>query len=162
MKKDEFEKDIELLKKKAPDIYNDVVEVSSPLHRVYTEFNNINIEFLKEKHNLLMSELDIMSSLFYSGGEAYILSPSQLMQRLLFSSGGMTKALKKLESKNLICRLDNKEDGRSKLVQLTEEGVLTIQKGIKDIFLCESDYFSVLKEHEKKELSRLLLKCLRN
>lgn len=161
MKKEEFKNDIKLLKEKAPHVYNDVARVSNPLYRLHGELYSMDIEFLKKTHNLLMSELDIISSLFYSGGDDYILSPTQLKERLLFTSGGMTKVLKKLKSMDLISRIDNKDDARSKLVQLTKKGSDLAQVALKDILLLENEYFSVLNKKEQEELSKLLLKCIK-
>ena len=161
MKKEEFEKDIQLLKNKAPSVFHDIVYVTNPFFRLYNELHGMNAEFLQKQFNITMSELDIITSLFYSGGESYTLSPTRLMERILFSSGGMTKILKKLESKNLILRLENPDDGRSKLVQLNEKGIALAQEGLKSLLRFEAEYFSDLNESEQAELSRLLLKTLK-
>ncbi|MFT7004604.1 MAG: DNA-binding MarR family transcriptional regulator [Sulfurimonas sp.] len=161
MKKDEFEKDIKLIKDKTPKVYNDIVRITSPFYRVYTELNTISMQFLQNHHDISPSELDILTSLLYSGGDEYTLSPTSLMQRIIFSSGGMTKILKKMQSKGLIKRLDNIEDGRSKLVQLTQEGKQTTQIALEKLLLLEADYFSSLNANEKEELSRLLLECMK-
>lgn len=161
MKKEEFEKDIQLLKEKAPNVFHDIAYVTNPFFRLYTEIHAKNAEFLQKRFGITMSELDIMTSLFYSGAESCTLSPTQLMERILFSSGGMTKILKKLESKNLITRLENPDDGRSKLVQLNETGIALAQEGLKNLLRFEAEYFSDLNENEQAELSRLLLKSLK-
>ncbi len=161
MKKEEFKKDMILLKEKAPHVYNDVVYITSPFYRVYNELYGLTIQLLDKDYNLTMNELDIITSLFYSGDENYALSPTKLTERLLFSSGGMTKILKKLETKKLVTREENENDGRSKLVQLTEKGLELAQEGLKNLFLFEEKYFANLNNEEQKQLSTLLLKSLK-
>jgi len=162
MKKEEFEEDVLLLKTKTPNIYNDIMYVVSPFYRVFNELDIAKTQLLQKSYGLLVSELEIITSLFYSGGEAYTLSPTKLMERIQFSSGGMTKVLKKLEKKKLVCRLVSNNDARSKLVKLTKEGVRLAQDGLRDVLLFEEHYFSCLSEEEKKQLSTLLLKSLKN
>lgn len=162
MKKEEFEQDMLLLKTKAPHIYNDVAYITSPFYRLFNELDIAKTQLLQKNYDLMVSELEIITSLFYSGGETYTLSPTKLTERIQFSSGGMTKILKKLEKKELICRLANKNDARSKLVQLTKEGVRLAQEGLKDVLLFEANHFSHLNKEEKKQLSMLLLKSLKS
>jgi len=50
-------------------------------------------------------------------------APINLYESLVFSSGGMTKLLKKLEDRNYISRVDNPIDKRSKLVRITPEAL---------------------------------------
>ncbi|MBW2273543.1 MAG: MarR family transcriptional regulator, partial [Deltaproteobacteria bacterium] len=55
-------------------------------------------------------------------GPPYQLAPNQLYTALERSSGGMTKMLKRLEQLELVRRVDNPDDRRSKLVRLTAAG----------------------------------------
>ena len=161
MKKEEFEKDMLLLKTKVPNVYNDIACVMSPFYRLFNELDIAKTELLQEKYNLSVSELEIITSLFYSGGETHTLTPTKLTQRIQFSSGGMTKILKKLESKKLVYRVENRKDARSRLVKLSKEGIRLAQEGLKDVLAFEEDYFSILTTQEKKQLSKLLLKSLK-
>lgn len=161
MKKEEFEEDMLLLKTKAPHIYNDIAYITSPFYRLFNELDIAKTQLLQNNYDLTVSELEIIISLFYSGGETHTLSPTKLMERIQFSSGGMTKILKKLEKKELVSRLVNSSDARSKLVKLTKKGVRLAQEGLRDVLLLEANHFSHLSEEEKKQLSALLLKSLR-
>lgn len=161
MKKEEFEEDMLLLKTKARHIYNDVAYITSPFYRLFNELDIAKTQLLQNNYDLMVSELEIITSLFYSGGETYTLSPTKLMERIQFSSGGMTKILKKLEKKELVFRLINSNDARSKLVKLTREGARLAQEGLRDVLLFEEHYFSHLTQKEQKQLSKLLLKALK-
>ena len=55
-------------------------------------------------------------------GAPYQLTPSQLTNTLLFTSGGLSNLLKRLEQAGLIKRHDDPEDGRGVLVRLTPKG----------------------------------------
>ena len=97
---------------------SDIGYVTLPLlmlsQRLLTRIGNL----LDEKYSLSNSELDVLAALRSSGDEEFKLTPTKLYEGLLFSSGGMTKVLKKLEKKEYIRRVDNEEDKRSKLCLL--------------------------------------------
>lgn len=76
-----------------------------------------------------VSEYNILASLRRSG-KPFTLTPSELCSILEFSSGGMTKMLRKLEENGLIDRIPDEDDGRSSLVKVTSKG----QKIERDIF----------------------------
>ena len=97
-----------------------------------------------------------------SGNDEYILSPTKLYERLLFTSGAITKVLKKLEDKKYIIRLDNEFDKRSKLVQITPLGKEICQKTLKEVLLYEEQCFSPLNEDEKEIFKNLLIKMMKN
>ncbi|MFT5835259.1 MAG: DNA-binding MarR family transcriptional regulator [Sulfurimonas sp.] len=117
-------------------------------------------DLLDKRYNMSSSELDVLSSLHSAGDENYTLSPTKLYERLFFSSGGMTKVLKRLEQKEFINRLDNKEDKRSKLVQLTPRGKDIIEKSLPDVLKLEEEIFAHINSNDRKNLSNLLFKAL--
>jgi len=83
-----------------------------------------------------------------------------LYEKLFFSSGGMTKVLKKLDAKGFIKRLDNKEDKRSKLVRLTKRGKEIVEKSLSDVITLEEEMFSQVNTKDRESLSELLFKTL--
>ncbi|MCK9491456.1 MAG: MarR family transcriptional regulator [Sulfurimonas sp.] len=115
---------------------------------------------LEEKYSISTSELDVLSSLHSSVDEKHTLSPTKLYERLFFSSGGMTKVLKKLDAKGFIKRLDNKEDKRSKLVRLTKSGKEIVEKSLSDVIALEEKMFSHVNTKDRASLSELLFKTL--
>ena len=56
-------------------------------------------------------------------GPPYRMTPTQLHNRLLVTSGGMTGRVDRLERRGLVCRLADHDDRRSILVELTERGL---------------------------------------
>lgn len=55
-------------------------------------------------------------------GKPYRMSPSELQERLMITSGGLSNLLKKVEAQGYIRRLDDPADGRGVIVELTLEG----------------------------------------
>lgn len=151
---------IENVKKKAPSIYKNTLELSIPfymLHKILFENGN---KMLSEKFSLSQTELDVLATLLFSDTNNDIMTPTELYDIMLFSSGGMTKVLKKLESKNYILRIDNGEDKRSKLVQITDLGKEIVTKALKEIVEFDDSYFSKLDKNEQQILKQLLYKIL--
>jgi DNA-binding MarR family transcriptional regulator len=113
--------------------------------------------FYKEKYDLLKSEVDVLASLYTNENE---LTPTQLYDLTIFSSGGMTKILKRLEERGYIKRKADTQDKRHILVYLTPSGEDIIQSALFEISKEYEGYFDALDEKETKELARLLQKLL--
>lgn len=90
----------------------------------------------------------------------HCLSPTDLSSAMLFSSGGLTKVLNRLTHAGYIERLENPEDKRGKLVQLTDAGKELIERVIEVLHQQEREKMSVLSDAEKLELNKLLNKVL--
>ena len=79
---------------------------------------------------------------------------------MLFSSGGLTKVLNRITTAGFIVRIDNANDKRGKLVQLTESGKMLIDKVIVELHAEEQNKMNFLSQHEKEQLNTLLKKVL--
>ncbi len=108
-----------------------------------------------ERFGLIHSETDVLATLYFN---EKILSPTELYEAVLFSSGGMTKVLKRLEEKGLISRLPCATDKRSLLVRLEPKGEEVVVEVLQMVSLCQSDFFSVLDEEEKKVVEKAFRK----
>ncbi len=113
--------------------------------------------YLKTKYDLLHSHIDVLASLYFNGKA---LSPTELYDAMLFSSGGMTKVLNKLEEKNLIKREPSLNDKRSILICLTKEGENLVQEAILEIAKSKEELFEVLDKKEKEDLKNILSKLI--
>jgi DNA-binding MarR family transcriptional regulator len=156
----QLDRNIENIKKLTPDVYNKSMQISLPLFVLHKKLYDRGEALLAQEYDLNQSELDIMGALYYMTDGTFTMSPTQLYDVMLFSSGGMTKVLKKLESKGLIVRVDNEHDKRSKLVSLSDKGKGVTVKAIKEIVSFEDEYFSKLSKEEQLDLKRLLYKIL--
>ncbi len=61
------------------------------------------------------------------------LTPTELYNSILVTSGGMTKVLKQLEENNWIVRLPHSSDKRSMLVKLTGKGKTLIEQAMEAV-----------------------------
>jgi DNA-binding MarR family transcriptional regulator len=128
-----------------------------PITLLYKKMFNHNNNILQSKHDLNHSELDVLASLTYNGK---VLSPTELYETTIFSSGGMTKILKKLQDKKFITRVPSKEDKRSMLVQIEPKGEQLVEDSLLDIAEFEDGLFSVLDDSEKNSLKTILQKLV--
>jgi DNA-binding MarR family transcriptional regulator len=162
MKLNEIEDGIENHKIKSPETYNDVVSLTIPFHMLYQTIMSEITTIQHDNYQINNSELDVLASLILSGGDEYTLSPTKLYERLLFTSGAITKVLKKLEEKKYIVRIDNTHDKRSKLVQVTPLGKKICQDALKEVLMYEEKCFSALDTKEKDIFKGLLIKIMKN
>ncbi len=156
----QFETNIENVKKISPDIYNDTMLLSIPFYMLHKKLFDEGEDVILKESNINQSELDVLAALYYVSDGSFSLTPTQLYDVILFSSGGMTKLLKKLESRDFICRVENKEDKRSKLVQITELGKKITTNALKDIVTFEDKYFSKLDLQEQEMFKKYIYKML--
>ena len=112
-----------------------------------------------EKYDLTQAEIDVLVVLhIYNDG----LTATEVSERMVFSSGGISKVVKKLEFKKLIYKNESKEDKRSTLLYLEEKGTKIVTQCL-PLFQENDDYFyDVLNETEKEILEKALKKILYN
>ena len=94
-----------------------VVPFVFALHRTYDKHMKQTASICA-RHGLSVSELDVLVALRRSP-RPWVLTPSELQQALLITSGGLTKILQQLEGRGLVARLTDSGDRRVKPVQLT-------------------------------------------
>jgi len=141
-------------------LQNDKYESSAlslPMTLIHKYMFNKTELFLKEKYNLLHSHIDVMAALYFNGK---VLTPTELYDALIFSSGGMTKVLKKLEAENYIIRVSADDDKRKVFVKLTPFGTKIIEECLEDIRKNKDDFFKILEKKKKKQLKDILLKLV--
>lgn len=151
---------VENVKKLAPSVYKESMNLSFPFFMLQKILFERGEEVLTKNFSITQSELDVLTSLCFSNNKDGILSPTELYDIMIFSSGGMTKLLKKLESKEYIKRVENPKDKRSKLVQITPLGKNKTIKALKEIIEFEDKYFSKLNQNEQEIFKKLLHKML--
>lgn len=105
------------------------------------------------------TDLDALATIRRSG-KPYELSPKQLMQSVLITSGAMTALLERLTKLDLVYRAEDATDKRVKLVGLTKKGIEVIDKAIVLRFEEASDAVESLMVKEQDQLRVLLKKLL--
>ncbi|NIJ39759.1 DNA-binding MarR family transcriptional regulator [Parvibaculum indicum] len=110
-------------------------------------------------HGLNAASFDVLATL-RRAGEPYALSPSELIEWTMVTSGTMTNRLDRLEQTGFITRRRNPEDGRGFVIALTEKGHKLIDKAVTAHVENQHAMVEVLSENERKTLDRLLGKWL--
>jgi DNA-binding MarR family transcriptional regulator len=108
---------------------------------------------------LQRGEFDVLATLRRSG-KPYMLSPTQLYEALMISSGGMTNRLDRLERAGLVERRPDHNDRRGKLIALTETGQRVVDETIDRHVANEERLLSVLTPAEQEKLNALLKKLI--
>ena len=134
-----------------------VFALTLPINLIYKDMYSETENFIKTNYDLLHSHIDVLASLHFNGNA---LSPTELYDAMLFSSGGMTKILNKLEERNLIKREPSLNDKRSILICLTVEGEILVKECIKKIAKAKQNVFEVLNDEEKENLKNILEKVI--
>lgn len=111
-----------------------------------------------ESHGVTWSQFLALSSL-RSAGPDQTLSPTQLYKAAQVTSGGMTKMMNALSDANLIVRIDNPNDKRSRLVQITPKGAKLSEQIVEELIKTNKALIGgILEAEETEELARLLHK----
>lgn len=114
---------------------------------------------LAAQFELHQGEFDVIATLRRSGNP-YAMTPTDLHEGLMLSSGAMTSRLDRLERKGLIERVPSPNDRRSTLVRLTPAGLALIDKLLPLHVANEQQALASLTQKEQAQLDGLLAKLL--
>ena len=109
-----------------PDLDPSPMAVIARVSRLGRIFDR-RVEELYAKYGLNQSQFGVLAAL-RRAGPPYCLSPTELYNSLLISSGAMTNRLERLAAAGYIDRIPDPEDGRSILVALTPAGKQLIER----------------------------------
>lgn len=84
------------------------------------------------QHGLTPAEFDVLATL-RNAKTPHELTPGQIQDRVLLTSGGLTKVIHLLEEKGYVERLVSREDNRIKPVRLTSAGNRCIGRTMRDL-----------------------------
>ena len=99
-----------------------------------------------------------MLSALRRAGAPYRLSPKQLLQQTLVSSGTMTNRIDRLVERGLVSRQTDPNDGRGILVEMRPAGLTRVDAAITRLVDAESVLLRSLPAAEQKRLADLLRK----
>jgi DNA-binding MarR family transcriptional regulator len=111
------------------------------------------------EHGLQLGEADVLLTLRRAGAP-HRLSPTQLAESTLVTTGTMTNRLDRLESRDLVRRMPNPDDRRGLVVELTPGGQRLVDRALADHVASEEEMLSVLSTREREELTPLMRKLL--
>jgi DNA-binding MarR family transcriptional regulator len=137
---------------------------TNPIYKIASRVYNLNELLKKEVEKLLSSydigfaELDLLIVL--NKADKKVFKPSELYDKLQFSSGGITKIIKRLEIKHYIKKEVFLEDLRSKPISITKKGQSLVLELFPKVSHLEKNIFSVLDFEELnityKSLSKII------
>lgn len=138
--------------------YKSVIDIGLPLILTTKLFNDKKEQMLTKKYMISTSEFDVLMTLLCHNAP---MKPTLLYENIIFSSGGMSKLLKKLETKELIERTPSLEDKRSTLVSLSAQGKDLTISAFKDVVEMSEGFYVDLSDEERRALELTLKKILK-
>ncbi len=111
------------------------------------------------RYGLQPGEFDVLATLRRSGAP-YALTPTDLYETTMMSSGGMTNRIDRLEKAGLVERRKHPTDRRGTLVALTRKGRALIDEAYDAHIANETALLTALTRAEQKQLDGLLTKLL--
>ena len=118
-----------------------------------------SVERALVKHHLTLGQFDILATLRRHGPRGG-LTPTDLLESVLLSSGGMTARLDKLEEAGLIARTPDANDRRMVVIELTAKGKRVIDAATVTRFEEAKASLPPLNAGELKVLAGLLRRWL--
>jgi DNA-binding MarR family transcriptional regulator len=150
--RDEVDRLIAAWKRERPDLDFSPLEVLSRITRIA---RHLDIARRKAFAGLDPRGFDVLTAL-RRAGDPYQLSPGQLMQETMVTSGTMTNRLDRLEELDFITRKSDPKDGRGSLVTLTKSGMRTVDTAMEDLLQLEREFLISLSKTERLQLASML------
>lgn len=111
------------------------------------------------EYDLDRASFDVLATLTRSGPPHH-LSPADLMQASMITSGAVTQRLDRLEARGLITRAPSESDGRGVRISLTDTGRELINRALPAHLATENRILSGLNRKQRNELAALLRQLL--
>ncbi|MBN3492910.1 MarR family winged helix-turn-helix transcriptional regulator [Vibrio neptunius] len=151
---DAIDRVVEQWAKEKPELDTEPMAIMGRLLRIAKHMET-EVTQLHKRYDLKLGEFDVLATLRRSGSP-FRLTPSELIDSMMLTSGAMTNRLDKLESKSLIAREHSKEDRRSVTVQLTDEGFTLIDKIIEEHAQVQQKLVKGMNSNQKRQINQIL------
>lgn len=156
MGSDEVDRIVEAWNTQRPDLDFSPLEVLSRMDRLSKHLDRARREVFR-RSDIEAWEWDVLSALRRSGAP-FQLSPKQLLQQTLVSSGTMTNRIDRLVGRRFVRRQADPGDGRSVLVTLTDDGRIRVDAAITRLVDVEADLLGALSRADRERMATLLRK----
>lgn len=158
MKADPVDQILAQWQKERPDLDVSPMSIIGRLGRL-TKHLERGLQETFSSFDLNFGEFDVLATLRRTG-QPYQLSPTELFNTMMVSSGTMTHRIDRLEQAGLVKRSPDPGDRRGTLIQLTDKGFNVIEKAVEAHVANEHRLISGLEESERQALDQLLRKLL--
>jgi DNA-binding MarR family transcriptional regulator len=143
-------------RRERPDLDSTPMEVIGRITRVSALIER-ELERVFAQHGLAGGDFDVLATLRRSGAPV---SPGELSRSSMVSTGGMTKRLDRLETLGLVRRDPNPQDRRGRLIALTDEGRVLIDRAVEAHLENENRLLANLPTAKREHLAALLRELL--
>lgn len=157
-KLDHVDKILAQWRRERPDLDVEPMGILGRLKRLSTHLGR-EVEAVLTQQGLSSSAFDVLATLRRAGAP-HRLSPGELLEMTMVSSGTMTNRIDQLEKAGYVERILNPEDRRSVLIALTEKGLATVEAAVDAHVANQHRLSKNLSAADKAELDRLLRKFL--
>lgn len=150
---------IEQWKRERPDLDVSPMAVLGRLNEASSLIARERLAPLFARFGLQSGEFDVLATLRRSG-QPYALTPTELYEATMVTSGAMTNRLDRLEKAGLILRGPHPSDRRGIVVQLTGKGLALIDEAVAAHVANEHEILAGLSGPERETLAHLLGKLI--
>ena len=141
-----------------PDLDVGALQVTARLSRIGPHLARRQEEVFG-RFGLGRGEVGALSALRVSG-PPYRLSPTRLAKGLMLSSAGVTSRIDRLERRGFVRRLDDPDDRRGVIIELTDEGREVVDEAVAALAISDRQLLERLDPQEVEQLEGLLRKVL--
>ena len=154
MEADFVSKILDQWKRERPDLDTSTMAIIGRISRL-ARFFEAQIEGNLAKSGLHGGRFDVLAALRRSGAP-FSLSPTQLREQMMLSSGATTHRIDLLEKERLVERLNDPEDRRGVIVRLTESGKRLVDEVLDSHIMIEAELLKSLAQRQRYDLGVLL------
>lgn len=137
-----------------PDLDTSAMGIIGRLHRVADALHD-ELRPVFETAGLSDGDFDVLAALRRAGAP-FELTPSQLAETTMITSGAVTKRVDRLSAAGWVTRERVEHDGRARRIALTEAGLALVDDVVGIHFANEERLLGVFSDLERARLTRLL------
>jgi DNA-binding MarR family transcriptional regulator len=156
--RDDVDEILAAWRRERPDLDVSPLEVLSRVSRLARRLDLARGSAFSEQ-GLEAWAFDVLSAL-RRAGDPYELSPGQLVQQTLVTSGTMTNRVDRLERRGLVERRPDPGDRRGVHVRLTDTGREVVDRAMAELITQENSMLGHLSTADQRQLAGLLRRML--
>ncbi|MEZ5778261.1 MAG: MarR family transcriptional regulator [Paracoccaceae bacterium] len=142
-----------------PELDTEAMEIIGRMSELWLVIDRDHLTPVMAGFGLQGGEFDVLAALRRSGAP-FALTPTQLYEATMMSSGGMTARLDRLEKAGHVVRRPNPDDRRGTLVSLTDSGRALVERALPVHAANETRILASLTADERDQLGALMAKLL--
>jgi DNA-binding MarR family transcriptional regulator len=158
MHEDAVDRIVHQWNRERPDLDVSVTHVLQRISRVYL-LQSAAFAPVFGRFGITFGEFEVLAALLRSG-PPHQMSPGDLVDAVVLSSGAMTNRIDRVEALGLVERLPDPSDRRGTLVHLTRKGERTVDAAVAGHIANEERLLAALSSTERRTLATLLRKLL--